>query len=773
MTDNHIQASFNVGEWAPTLGARVDLQKYHSAAALLKNWTVDYRGGASTRPGTKYVLQCFKSATAVRLIPFQPAFNIGYVLEFGDFYIRFHFAGSPVLESATTISAAAAGPPEVFTDAAHGYSNGDWIFVQSNYYIVAGVTTNTYTLTDLFGVAITTNPFTLPASASRVYTIASPYAAADLAKLKFAQNVSQLILANSSYAPYVLQLISPTNWTLNPITFGTIVGTPTGVAITTTLGAGSVNYSYVVTAVGPSGEESPASAPGSLANILNMQTVAGSNGISWSAASGATSYNVYKSNVSYFGVVPVGVTYGFIGNTTGLSFVDTNIGPNFSITPPVARNPFAGGNNPSAVGFFQQRLVFAASVSQPQTFWMSQTGFFFNFDVSDPVQANNAITGTLSSGYQNTIRSMTSVASGLLMLTDRATWLINGGTGAGSAVSPSSIVANIQSSSGTSDVPPILANYDVLYVQAKGSVIRDNAYNIYYNVFTGTDVSVLSSHLFYGFTVLEWAWAEEPFKIVWAIRNDGTMLTLTFLKEQDFIGWTHSVTQGSFTSAATVTENTSTAGEVDAIYTVVQRTVNSQSLKYIERVVERTFPAGVADAWCVDAAIQYVGAPATNFSGAQHLAGLTVTGLADGQIIPPFVMPANGQFTLPAASKVTVGLGYTCDLQTLAVDIGEPTVQGKVKKIPSVTVRVADTLGLMIGSDFNHLVPMKDLVRGNVSSMLTGQQSQVVTDLVTGDANTYLDPTYTVPGQYCIRQSNPYPSTVLGVIPNVIQGDER
>ena len=137
-------------------------------------------------------------------------------------------------------------------------------------------------------------------------------------------------------------------------------------------------------------------------------------------------------------------------------------------------------------------------------------------------------------------------------------------------------------------------------------------------------------------------------------------------------------------------------------------------------------------------------------------------------------MPANGTFTLgTAASKVTVGLGYTCDLQTLAIELGEPTQQGKVKKIPEVDVRVKDTLGLSIGPDFNHLVPMKDLVVGNVSSMLTGQQSQVVTDLVTGDARTVLAPAYTVPGQYCIRQSNPYPASVLGVIPSIVVGDDR
>jgi hypothetical protein len=957
MSDLRIQASFNVGEWAPSLNARVDLQKYRSAAALLQNWIVDYRGGASTRPGTKWILQAYKSATAVRLIPFQASLGVGYILEFGDGYIRFYNNGAPVLETATSITVATIGPPEVFTDAAHGYNNNDWIFVGGSYYIVQNVTTNTFTLTDLFGNAVNTNPFALPAAASRVYTLPSPYAAADIGLIKYAQNVNVLILCHPNYAPQVLTLVTATNWTLNAIVFGTTIATPTNVSVATTLSAGSVNYAYVVTAIDANGQESTPSSPAALASKTDIRTTAGTNVISWNAVPGAASYNVYEADVSYFGAIPAGATYGFIGNTTGTSLVDSNIGPDFSTTPPIVENPFLGagvqnytvqttgtyttpptvtdaappngvqataqaslgatsmvinhgggglydvgttlsGNspvgyifvltggeiiqvtaatfvsfisssyywkinsfimlnagsvtsgtapnpdtissstwpsfnssvcnftvtwgvtqvipvqagtgyltppavsfstgiaaatavlapasagNPSVPGFFQQRLVLAGPSGQPQQFNMSQTGFYYNFNVNNPVQANNAIQGSLVSGQQNTIKSMAPVASGLLMLSDRASWLINGGS-AGSAVAPEAIVANAQSYIGASDVPPIIVNYDVLFVQAKGSIVRDNTFNIYVSVITGQDISILSSHLFYGYTISQWAWAEEPFKVVWAIRSDGTMLTLTFMKEQDFIGWTHSITQGSFLSVATVTESTTTAGEVDAIYTVVERTVNGVSVQYIERVVERTFPNGVEDAWCVDAGIQYVGAATLNFTGATQLGGLSVTGLqTDDQgnttVITPFVMPLNGAFALPAPPapatgyvKVTVGLGYTCDLQTLAIDVGEPTIQGKVKNIPSVTVRVSDTLGLSIGADFNSLVPMKDLVVGNVSSMLTGQQSQVVTNLVTGDARTYLAPTYTVPGQYCIRQSNPMPASVLGVIPNVVVGDDR
>jgi hypothetical protein len=397
---------------------------------------------------------------------------------------------------------------------------------------------------------------------------------------------------------------------------------------------------------------------------------------------------------------------------------------------------------------------------------MSQPGAPFNFDITNPVQEDNAITAGLVSGQLNNIKSMISQPSGLLVLSDSASWIINGGT-PGSAVSPISIVANAQSFNGASDIPPIVANYDVLYVQAKNSIVRDSSYNFYANVFTGTDISILSSHLFYGYNLVEWAWAEEPFKVVWAVRSDGDMLTLTFLKEQEFCGWAHSDTDGLFKSVACVTEMTF-AGSVNAVYTVVERVISGNTVKYIERFTERLYTSGVAGAWSVDAGLAYSGTPKSSFLGGEHLWGKTVTGLADGQVIAPFVMPKTGAFTIPVpASTVIIGLAFTPQLKTLAIDTGDPTVQSKMKKIPAVTLRVQDTLGLSIGSTFNDLVDMKDLIRGNVGSMT----NEVVTDLVTGDVRTILDPSYTVPGQYCIQQDLPYPATIQGVIPQIIVGD--
>lgn len=931
-----VQASFNSGEWSPKLYARVDMQKFRSGAALLENFFVDYRGGASTRPGSKYVIQAYKSSTPVRLLPFQASFAAGYVLEFGNGYVRFHYQGAPVVEAGITITGATQANPCVLTIPGNNYAPGDWLALASiggmtqlngRYVSVLAVSGSSVTIGTLNGAAIDSTAYgayTAGGAASRIYTISSPYTSTDdLRLLKYSQNVGQMVLCHPNHPPYTLTLISASNWVLTPASFGATVSPPAAPTITTSLSGGSVYYAYAVTSIDSTGQESSPSTPGTLSAKQDIRSTAGSNTIAWSAAPYAAAYNIYEAVVSYGAAVPTGVQFGFIGTTKGTSFVDSNIGADFTQTPPISKNPFVGysiasvtvtapgtytavptafltgdsttpatlavtlissvsalaaagtgfavgdtinfGNglvvqvtsifgsainslailsqgsltsgsapanpvaqvstsgagtgaaltlswgvgkvdvitpgsgyssaptvsfssgaatatanlsaattiNPTVPAFVQQRLVLGGPAFSPATFYMSKPAQYFNFDTSNPVTAGDSVTGTLASGTLNSIKSIVASTAGMLILTDKASWLVNGGS-SGSAITPLSIVANPQSYVGANDVPPIVANYDILYVQSKGSAVRDLSFNIYFNTFTGTDISIIASHLFYGYTIDEWAWAEQPYYIANAIRSDGQILTLTFLKEQEFVGWTHWVTNGTYQSVASVTEVYADGTSVDAVYAVVQRTINGVSVQYIERFADRTFPNGRVDAWCVDAGLQYSGTPTTNFSGAEHLAGQIVTGLADGIVIPPFTMPVSGAFTLAApASKVTVGIGYTCKLQTLPLDIGEPSVQGKVKKISSVDIRVADTLGLTIGSDFTHQVAMKDLVVGNVSSALTGQSNQVVSDLVSGDAITVLDPTYTIPGQYCIQQSLPYPATILGVFPRYTIGNTR
>src|SRR5882724_6623449 len=923
MSDNVIQTSFNSGEWSPSLYAQVNLKQYHSGAALLRNFFIDTRGGATTRPGTRYVATC-KSNSTVRPIPFQASFTVSYLLEFGQGYVRFFNNGAPVLESGKAITAITQANPGVITSTAHGYSNGDWIVISGvvgmvllngNTFIVAGVTANTYTLTDLFGNVINTTSYGTYISggtAARVYTIISPYQASEVFGIRYTQNVNQLYLCHPNYPPYVLTLNSATNWTLAPITFGSTVTAPTGQTVATTLAAGAVNYAYIITTVDSFGQESGPSAFAILANVTDIRSVAGSNTVTWTAVPNAASYNVYRAVPRYGAAVPAGSDFGFAGNVTSNTFIDSNINIDFSQGPPVVTNPFfgsgvqtititnrganftgipavsftgggggtgaaasaslrvasgtasggvgylvgdrcsiigdtsgavftitaanpstgavisavvttqgnltsgtpiingelagsrfnspanmnaswelsvisltaagagyspaptvvitpatggaaatctlgtSGAGNPTVPALANQRLILAGPVSSPGQINGSIPGAYFNFNASSPIQPDDAFQQTLVAGQLNTIQAMIPMPAGLIVFGDKLAWLVNGGS-AGSPLSATSLVANPQAYNGSSPLPPIVATSDILYVQAKQSIVRNLVYNFYTNVYTGTDISILSNHLFYGFTLVQWAWAEEPFKLAWAVRNDGQLVCLTFLKDLEIVAWTHSDTQGAFIGVASITE-ASSIGNVDAVYHVVKRTVQDQTVNYIERFVELTYPNDYKSSWQVDAGIGYNGSAATTFSGAQHLGGMVVTGLADGVVIN-FTMPTSGTFifggggtagltNIANASIVTVGLSFLPQLGTLPLDLGEPTVQGKRKKVSAVTVRCRNALGLTTGRNIDSdQVPIQDLVLGNVGTM----SNQVVTGLVTGDARTIVDPQWDVFGQYYIQ----------------------
>ena len=933
-----IQKSFNSGEWAPQLYSRVDLEKYHSGAALLENFFVDYRGGASTRTGTQYILQAWNSVGQVRLIPFRASQSVGYILEFGWHYIRFYYDKAPILEAQiNNISHVTNANPAVVS-VSNNYVAGDVIYIDGvlgmtqlngNYYKVLFDSSAQVYLADLNGNPIDSTGFgtyTSGGTTQRVYTIYTPYGDGDdLFQIKYAQDINNLVLCHPNYDTLQLTLITFNNWVLYTYATGPSTPAPSIVSTASTLPSGTAYYAYAVTAIGPDGDESFVGGLGAINGQEDIRTTPGSNSVTWNALPGISFYNIYRADISYFGAISLGVPLGYIGQVENLTtFVDSNIAPDFSITPPIASinfsglsvesitmtNPgnyttvpavfFTGGtpttqavafailsvqgtpgvaaggsgyavgdavyltdgvllvvasiggggsistlrpvssnnagtisgygnsppgnpvfqigtsgvgsgasfnltwgvgtavvvsggsyltnptvnfdsgaaagtanlsslglNNPTVPGFFQQRFCLAGAASGPDALAFSQPGAYTNFTYSSPVQADDAINVTLASGQLEQIKSLVPTSVGLIIFTDQSSWLMTGGS-LGSAISPSAIVANRQSLVGANDLIPIVVNFDVLYGENKGSAVRDANYNYYAQIFTGTDISAQSSQLFFGYQLVEWTWAFAPFRVVWAVRDDGTMLTLTFAREEDFVAWSHQVTDGSFESVTSVPEASFDGTLVDAVYTVVERVINGNTVKYIERFADRFFEGQAKNAWCVDAGIQYSGSPASNFSGAQQLAGATVTGLADGNVIPPFTMPISGSFSLSTpASLVTVGLAFTPKLQTLPLDTSEPTIQGRQKKISSVVVRCVDTLGLSIGSDFDNLVPMQDLIIGNVGSLT----NEVVTDLVTGDAMTIVDPKWAEQGQFAIEQTLPLPATITGVIPRVTIGD--
>jgi hypothetical protein len=204
-------------------------------------------------------------------------------------------------------------------------------------------------------------------------------------------------------------------------------------------------------------------------------------------------------------------------------------------------------------------------------------------------------------------------------------------------------------------------------------------------------------------------------------------------------------------------------GSVDATYFVVQRTVQGQQLQYIERMADR-YMSWIGDAWCLDCATAGTfGTPQATISGLQQLNGLAVSALVDGKPVSGLTV-VNGSVTLPfAGSQILVGLPYLPQLQTLPVEAGQPTIQGKQKRVGPLILKLRETRQLSVGRTFSTLVEVKD----SGPPMLS-----VFPDMYQDPKDVWvnLDAKYDDYGQVCIQQNYPLPVSVLAVIPQLEVG---
>jgi hypothetical protein len=578
--------------------------------------------------------------------------------------------------------------------------------------------------------------------AARIFKLATPYQAADLFLLKFAQSADVMTITHPSYAPRDLARTAHDAWTLSTISFTPLVAAPAGVTATPSgTGTGALRtYRYRVTAVDPAtGEQSVASATASCSNYALSQADNIVNTVAWTNAAGRT-WNVFKEQNG---------VYGWIGRAETNSFVDDNIRPDTTDTPPLTKDPFASNNWPGVVAYHEQRKFFSTSLANPQTIWATASGLYRNFNASSPIRDDDAMEFTIASLQVNEIRWLVPLGD-LVVLTSGGEWVVKPG-GDSDVLTPSSIVAKPQSYVGSAHVPPIIANNRVLFVQERGSFVRDLGYDFGSDGYVGQDLSILSAHLFESRYITDWAYAAEPFKIIWSCTSDGRLLGLTYVKDHEVYAWHQHETPGAFESVASIPE----AGR-DAPYFVVRRTIAGRTRRYIERLRPRQ-DLDIATAWYVDSGLGYLaGTPETTFGGLHHLEGETVTVLADGNLSTAAV--SGGSITLgQAASTVIAGLPYTGVLETLPVS----QLPGRRKSLAKVTLRVNRSRGLKWGPIAGPIYEHKDRF-----AEAPGQPVRLITE----DIDLNLSGNWSLRGQMRIETTPGLPAGVLAVIPEAEAG---
>lgn len=487
---------------------------------------------------------------------------------------------------------------------------------------------------------------------------------------------------------------------------------------------------------------------------------------------------------------------------------------------------------PSEVEFYSDRIVFAGTPAEPQATWWSKSGNYVDFGRSSPIVDDDTISVTINARQQNAIRELVPLNS-LITLTTGGEWQTTGGQD--DVITPTTIAFKPQSYNGAARIPALVIGNAALYVQNRGYVVRDISYQFDVDGFTGGDLTVFSSHLTEGRPIAEWDYQQTPFSIAWVVREDGVLLALTYMREQQVVGWTPMEIDGFVESVTVVPEE----GE-DAVYVVVRRTIGGVEKRYVERMASRlifdirearfldshltydgrgdgvkTMTATGAD-WAVGETVTITASASTFAStdigdvivlgyqagsnarlritgytdathvsaeidtpvpaglqatavtdwgfardtllGFQHLAGRTVGVLADGFVQDQRPVANDGTVTLSEPGVlVHVGLPYTADFETLEVNVpGQATTRLVNKNIKRLGLIVQDTRSIFAGPDFEHL---DEYESRDFDTNPLGPPS-----LLQDRVEMWIQSEWAAKGRVCVRQSDPLPMGILGVI---------
>lgn len=395
---------------------------------------------------------------------------------------------------------------------------------------------------------------------------------------------------------------------------------------------------------------------------------------------------------------------------------------------------------PKMACFFQDRLVLAATKKEPYSIWMSRTGDYPNFGiekVDGGVTDDSAIKADLITRNGFEILHLVP-AKDLVILTTGNEWIIEGS----SVITPAKINPRPQTMRGSNSCPPQHIGNRIVHVQRSGKTVRDLGYQYDADNYNGDDLTLLATHLTEGHKLVSSTYIQEPNSTLYYVRDDGVLLSLAFIKEQNVFAWSHHTTDGKYKKVASIPN-----GASDVLYVTVER----DGKTYIER-----FNPDIEAAVYMDS---YVTGSGSSIK-AQHLVGKTVQILADGTRMQDAVVPENGLVAFGQSfSDITIGLAYETRIKQPGPDIGlkEGTMQARISKINTVVLRVEKSYGGYIGYTFKDK-DMDELRYEDYETLETGDivQQMPVANIGSNTKN-----------HICIKHDEPFPFELNAIIREV------
>ena len=325
-------------------------------------------------------------------------------------------------------------------------------------------------------------------------------------------------------------------------------------------------------------------------HYLNSVNAAASITITPTFPSGYDSYNFYRES---------GGLWGLIGTTGGGALIDFGITPDTSFPPPKDPLLFLGSDDyPSTGNYVQQRLAVAASNNNPDKIWLSKIGAFDELAPTDIITDDGAFSFSLV-GTDNFIRHILDLGKPM-MLVNNGEWTLLGKESG--LVTPDEINPSAQTYNGVGPIQPVIVGGNALYVQDRGSIVRDLFFDYTVDGYKGDDLTIASNHLFDNYSIIDWSYQQVPHSLVWTVRSDGKLLTLTYVKDQQIIAWCQHDFEGGLVKSTASLKGSSE----DEVYIIVERTIDGNVKKYIERLASRNIDNLTESVFC-DSTLVYDG----------------------------------------------------------------------------------------------------------------------------------------------------------------------
>jgi len=820
---NVIQTNFTAGEISPRLYARVDIAKYRNGCQRLENFIVQRFGGIRKRGGTEYINEIKSSASTVRLVPFIYSITQAYILEFGNTYIRFYTNGGVVESGGSPVEVTTPWDATEVWDLQFVQS-ADVLYITHPDYAPRTLSRTSATVFALDELEFLDGPYLelnetpttmTPAETGHVTPImttntapsgtAADSGGAATAWQVFDRNPNTIfaVAANTGWVSYDfagattkvadaywLQAhpqSSSSSWAASAWNFEGYDGSSWIVLDSRSdergWAAGEKRYfefnnetayqSYRLTALASDNSD----AAFSFAELAIHER-----------AQNQTAFNLTASAVTGinddtgFQTTDVGRPIRLLGGDgvwrwakiiarTSTTVVTIQLyGHALPDTSPIINWRLGAWSDetgwPACVGFYNGRLCFARTATQPQTVWMSVVDDFTNFAVSSPLEDDDAITATITSESLNEIKWLAE-STDLFVGTTAAIRTI-GPTAGSTAFSPTNIKQKRETNFGASEIFPVRVGTTALYSGYYRKDIREISYSFELNGYVSQDMSILAEHVL-SKGVKQIAYAQNPDSVVWMVLDNGSLAGMTYERDQEVVAFHTHVLGGTSVTVESVASIPGTGW--DEVWLVVKRTINSGTERYIERLT-----VGLDDAdepylgTFLDSHLIYDGVSTGTISGLAHLNGQSVYVWGLPSTVSPGVDAVKqGPFTVSAGSitltqnmtYACVGLAYTSDMETLSPEAAAAggTAQAQLGKISEVFVRVNR-------SYYGSLGPMN----GTLEAFDYAQSTDVdgdygsATAAYTGDIRVQIEMDWNRQKRLLLRHSDPSPFHCLGLI---------